>query len=203
MKNISYILVSSPDDNILKHVKKLKNKKVIPVKRDIKLSTQSVVIEDGMISAIRKFKRLKKFNSNYIVMSKLNNPFRNAKHIENALNSINIFNLDKIFGVYGENKMYFTHDGNTLKPLRHYDSARIGSDNSKKINVRVESEEIYKNCGNFIIYDIKSLLSKKNKKVLKIGHELLDRLSAFQIDSQFDWLIAQKIAKEYKAFEKV
>lgn len=203
VKNISYILVSSPDENILEYVKKLKNKKIVPVKRDIKESTQSVVIEDAMISTLKKLKKLKKFNSDYIVMSKLNNPFRNSKHIENALNLINIFKLDKVFGVHSENNMYFTHDGSTLKPLRYYDSAKVDSIDSKKINVRVESEEIYKDCGNFIIYDIKSLLFKKKKINVKIGHELLDRLSAFQIDSQFDWLIAQKIAKDYKIFEKV
>ena len=162
------------------------------------LSTQGVIIENAMVEVIKKFRKTKKFEFDYIVMSKLNNPFRNPKHIENALNLINIFNLDRVFGVFVENKIYFTHDGNTLKPLRHYDSARISVSNSKKINVRVESEEIYKDSGSFII-----CVQKKKNNRLKIGHEILDHLSAYQIENQFDWLIADKIAKEYKEFEKL
>jgi len=199
VKTISHILISSPDENILKYVKKLKNKKIIPIKRNLELSTQGVIIEDSMIDSLKKLKKIK---FDYVVMSKLNNPFRNSKHIENALNLINIFELDRVFGVYVENKIYFRHDGNTLKPLRYYDSSRVLSTSSKKINVRVESEEIYKDSGSFIIYDKKSLYSKKKDK-LKIGHENLDYLSAYQIDNQFDWLIADKIAKEYKEFESL
>ena len=62
--------------------------------------------------------------------------------------------------------------------------------------MRVESEEIYKDCGSFAVYDLRFLLSKKDKDDVKIGHELLDKLSAYQIDNQFDWIMAQNIAKK-------
>ena len=135
-------------------------------------------------------------------MSKLKNPFRNSNHIENALNIINIFNLDKVIGVSSENKTFFTHDGNSLKPLRQFDKEKIGNI-QQKINVRVESEEIYKDCGAFAVYNLKYLLSKKDKNNVKIGHELLDRLSSYQIDNQFDWIVAQNIAKKVEQYKNL
>ena len=75
----------------------------------------------------KRLKKEKNFNFDYIVMSKLKNPFRNSNHIENALNIINIFNLDKVIGVSSENKTFFTHDGNSLKPLRQFDKEKIGN----------------------------------------------------------------------------
>ncbi len=183
-------------------LKKKKNNKLIPIKRDIKLSAQSVLIEDSLIDVIRKLKKKKFFNFDYVVMSKLKNPFRNSNHIENALNIINIFNLDKVIGVSSENKTFFTHDGNSLTPLRQFDKEEIGNI-KQKINVRVESEEIYKDCGAFAVYDLKYLLSNKDKKNVKIGHELLDKLSSYQIDNQFDWIMAQNIAKQVNQFKNL
>ncbi len=202
VKNLSKIIIASPDDDVLRFIKNKKNNKLLAIKRDIKLSAQSVLIEDSLINVIKKIKKKKNFNFDYIVMSKLKNPFRNSNHIENALNIINIFNLDKVIGVSSENKTFFTHDGNSLKPLRQFDKEKIGNI-QQKINVRVESEEIYKDCGAFAVYDLKYLLSKKNKNNVKIGHELLDRLSSYQIDNQFDWIMAQNIAKQVNQFKNL
>ena len=69
--------------------------------------------------------------------------------------------------------------------------------------MRVESEEIYKDCGSFAVYDLRFLLTKKDKDDARIGHELLDKLSAYQIDNQFDWIMAQNIAKKVELYKNL
>ena len=56
VKNLSKIIISSPDDNVLRYIINKKNKKLIAIKRDIKLSAQSVLIEDSLINVIKKIK---------------------------------------------------------------------------------------------------------------------------------------------------
>ena len=38
---------------------------------------------------------------------------------------------------------------------------------------------------------------------MKIGHEILDKLSAYELNSDFDWLIADNIAKKIKKFSNL
>ena len=74
-------------------------------------------------------------------------------HIDNSINTMQIFNLDVVIGVSTQNKMYFNHNGKTLRPLRTYDKNLLQIDKRKKINIRVESEELYADSGNFALYN--------------------------------------------------
>jgi len=200
--SIKYIIVSSPDNSVLNYIKKIKNPKIIAMKRSLSLSSQSVIIDDSIKFALKKIKQQKKINPSYVILSKLNCPFRNYKHIENASNTIQIYNLDRVYGVVTENNASFRHNGNSLEPIRSYDYATINSIDKKKINIRIENEEIYNESGNFIIYSVKSIINKKTKKKLKIGHELLGKLSSYEIRSEFDWILAEKIASNYEKFNQ-
>ena len=86
-----------------------------------------------------------------------------------------------------------------MEPLRYYDYTKISLEDNKRVSIKVEGEEIYIESGNFVIYNKKSI-NMNNKKHFKIGHEILDSLSAFEIKNNFDWLIAESIAQRYKKF---
>lgn len=202
VKNLDKIFVSSPDKNILNFVKNKKNKKLIAVRSNINYSAQAVTVETNLIKFLRKLKNLKKLQATFVLVSNLKNPFKNYKHIENSINTCSIYNLDLVLGVNKENSSLFSHDGNTLKPLRQYDEKEIQSFNKKKISIRIEKEEIYRERGNFKLYNINYLLSKNSNKQPIVGHENLDNLSSFSISSEFDWFIGKKIANNLKLIEK-
>ena len=88
------------------------------------------------INALKKYKKLKGYIPDYILLSKLNCPFRNYKHLDNAINTIQIFNLDIVYGVLTQNKVYFKHNGTTLQPLRSLDNSMIRASDNKKINIK-------------------------------------------------------------------
>ena len=113
-----------------------------------------------------------------------------------------IFKLDLVLGVLSQNKMYFNHNGKTLTPIRTYDKNLLLTKKRKKINIRIESEEIYTESGNFALYNNLSYKNFENYKKLKIGHEVLDKLSAFEVGSEFEWKIAQNISKNIKKYNK-
>ena len=71
------------------------------------------------------------------------------------------------------------------------------------INIKIESEEVYSESGNFILYNNQGIKNFDNFKKLKIGHEILDKLSAFEINNEFEWLIAENISKNIKKFNRL
>ena len=144
-----------------------------------------------------------KKNPDYIVLTKLNSPFMDFRHIENAINTINIFNLDMVLGVSTNDKMYFNHNGHTLVPLRTYDKDTLLNTDGAKVNIKVEAEEIYFNSGNFTVYKSENIKDFDDLKNLKIGHELLDRLSAYELKGEFEFEVAKKISLNLKKFSKI
>ena len=134
-------------------------------------------------------------------MSKFLCPFRNYKHIENAINSIQIFNLDVVYGVSTRNSLFFKHNGKSLKPLRNYDKTQIITKN-KKIQMKIENDEIFIETGDFTVNKL-SYFYENSKKNIRIGHEMLNNLSSFKINNKFDFEIAKQIANNYKKFNSL
>lgn len=201
VKSLDYVVISSPDQNVLKYFKKKKNKKIILMNREPEKATQSVVVDDSVKDSIKKLKTKYKYSPDYILISRYNCPFRNPKHLENAINTIQIFDLDVVYGVSTENALFFKHNGKTLKPLRKYDMTKI-KNNSKKIKVRIESDEIFTESGNFVVNKVNNFFIDKKDKI-KIGSEALNKLSQFEIKSKFDLFLAQLIANKYKLFNSI
>ena len=66
--------------------------------------------------------------------------------------------------------------------------------------LRLEQDEVYSEAGNFVIY--KNLGSNiSSSKSAKIGHEILDNLSAFELNSSLQWDLAQNIAKKINYYK--
>lgn len=198
VKQVDYLIISSPDNNVLNYFKNKKIKKIVTLKRDSLKSAQSVSINDSVVEGINYLKKKLSYKTNYVLISKYNCPFRNFKHLENAINTIQIFNLDLVYGVSNENHIFFRHTGNTLKPLRNFDLFTIN--NTKKIKVKIENEEIFMESGNFSVYKADYLL-KENAYSPKIGSEMLGNLSRFEIKGEFELLLAKQIAKNYDKFD--
>jgi len=200
VKSLDYLVISSPDPTVLKYFKNKKNKKIIVMSRNPKKATQSVAIDESIKDCIKELKNKYKYSPDYIMISRYNCPFRNSKHLENAINTIQIFDLDVVYGVSTENSLFFKHNGKSLRPLRNYDMVKLS--NKNKIKVKVESDEIFIESGNFTVNKVDSFFTKKKEK-LKIGSEILNKLSQFEINTKFDLLLSQQIANKYKLFNSI
>lgn len=196
------IIISSPDDKVLQYIKKKKNPRLIEVYRSSQLATANILLGPSIADALKQYHLIKKIRPDFAIVTKLNSPFMDSKHIENAINTINIFDLDMVLGVSTNDKMYFNHNGQTLVPLRTYDKDTLLNTDGTKINIKIEGEEIYFNSGNFIVYKAKNVKDFDDFKNFKIGHEILNSLSAFELKSEFEYELATKISQNFKKFLK-
>jgi len=109
-------------------------------------------------------------------------PFITSEVLDDAINTLTIFNADSLLSVRQDNSTYYQHNGNGLKPI-------LGQEKFTKL----EREALYKGVGGIVISKIKGF--KENNQMLhgKIGHIVLDATKAIGIHNDFELLISRII----------
>jgi hypothetical protein len=96
---------------------------------------------------------------------------------------MNIFDVDTVIGVRPEKSLLFNHDGRGMKFL------------IKQGQFRLERNELYKMVPGYLIREFKSFESSGKLFGDVVGHVMFDQLSAFNINNQFEFEIANFLAK--------
>ena len=106
-------------------------------------------------------------------------PFISSTVLDDGINTLKLFNSDKIICVTQETHKYYRHDGSGLKNL------------IKSSNLKLERDAIYKQVMGFNI--IKKNCLFKSDENLKIGHIVLTDSQSFEINSENDFKISEKL----------
>ncbi len=178
-KEIKKIIISTPDIEIIKNVKKkFSNKRNLFFdKRASKLARINTSIQDTIKLVIKKFSS-KTFKPDLVLIVNVVCPFMNASSFEAAINLSKIFETDEVMAVKKEFDNFYTHDGSGLKPIY------------KNTNLSLERNEVYREIGGLRLIKTNKIGNKNNS----IGHIFLDEKSSFQIKSKEDLLIAKYMA---------
>lgn len=178
-KKITKIIVTTPDENIIKYLKIKYNNKIITINRDERLSGINVPIEETIIDSV-KYVKNKKIKFNYIFEISYKNPFINLRDIDTSINMLEFFNTDQVISVLPETDMFFQHDGNSLKPLKSFHGLRL------------EREEIFRDTGSLRVVK-KNFKHNSDTKIKKIGHVVTDAKASFTINTELDFLLAKNL----------
>ena len=111
--------------------------------------------------------------------SSFRTPFISSQVIEDGINTLQLFNSDKIICVTQETHRYFKHDGSGLKSL------------IRTSNLKLERDAIYKQVMGFTIAKKNCFFDKDEN--LKIGHIILTNKQSFEVNSDNDLKISNKI----------
>ncbi len=176
--HIKKILVSSPDQEILKNVNKKFRNKVIIHKREAKFARLNTSINETLISSIKKVKT-KKFRPDLILVVNVVCPFLNHQNFESAINLIKIFNTDEVIAVKKENDNFYYHNGKGLKSFQNNN------------NLSLEREEVFREIGGMHLIKTQRIGKKNNT----IGHIFLNDKSSFKIKSNKDIILADILSK--------
>lgn len=173
------VILTTNDDNILEHCKKYE--KIIQIKRPNELCKVNSDIKDTLVYVLDKLEK-----DNYIpdaVMTLyINCPLRRTKHIEKAIDTMMIFDLDKVISVCEDPSKHYQHHSQGLKPLFH----------SRKL--RLEREYLYEE--NSAVYLTKTKFIKANNFTGTLGHIIMLKEESLNIHDEFDFWVAEKILKE-------
>ena len=82
-----------------------------------------------------------------------------------------------------------------MKPLNKSDYNKIKIDDKRYIKINIESQQLYVETGNFLVLRNNSLEDYANFEKLKVGHEILNGLSKFEINDELTLKLAKFISK--------
>ena len=181
-KLISKLIITSPDLKLLNFIKKKYKEKVFTFKRPENLGFINTELEKTIRHSLRIMKS-KKIEFDYIMNISFRTPFISSKVIDDGINTIQLFNSDKIICVTQETHKYYRHDGSGLKSL------------IKSSNLKLERDVVFKQVMGFNIVKKKCLF--KNDENLKIGHISLTNEQSFEINNEKDL----EISKRHKLYK--
>tara|TARA_B100000989_G_C19450436_1_gene431499 strand:- start:188 stop:1075 length:888 start_codon:yes stop_codon:yes gene_type:complete len=177
-KFVNKLVITSPDYKLLNVIKKKFKDKIITIKRPEYLGYINTELEKTIKHSLKKI-RSKKIKYDYIMNASFRTPFITSKVIDDGINTLQLFNSDKIICVTQETHRYFRHDGSGLKNL------------VKSSNLKLERNAIYKQVMGFNIAKKEYFFDEDEN--LKIGHLVLTGNQSFEINSENDLKISDKM----------
>lgn len=177
------IVVTTDAEDILKYIGDFP--KVLGIKRPPELSLPNSRIEPTVSYVLSFLKKTQNYCPHSVMLLYAHTPLRKYIHIEKAIDTMLIFNVDSIVSVCEDLSFYYRHTKNGLSPL------------TKKRLLRLERDALYKENG--AIYLSKtSMIRKDNFLGAKIGHIVMLPEESVKIDSEFNYWLAEKILKEWE-----
>lgn len=192
-KKIDDILISSDSYKILNLSKKF-HKKIFLRKRPKKISYNETSSWDIVRDAVN-FMKKKKYYYTHVSLIQVTSPLRTHHHIDDAIRQMNKKKLSGIVGITKTEcpKVWTTY----LKPKSMKDFL---TENKylKKLNNFKKNKESFKINGAIYVINLKQLFTKNVFYSSKVGTYLMSRVHSLDIDTFFDFKVAELVKKNFK-----
>ncbi|MEQ8476377.1 glycosyltransferase [Fulvivirga sp.] len=186
-KKIDHIIISSADPDILEYAKTTFEgyKQVDVIERPKAFSQANETLRDTIDQAL-KFAEEKYGEFEAIMTVSLEYPFTKSDIMDDAINTMTLFQSDAVLSVRPDNRMYYQHTGHTLAPI--LDQEKF---------TKLEREALYRGAGGIMLSTKDNFRKNKNLMKGKISHIVVDQKTAFGVFSNFDFEIFEKMSGHY------
>tara|TARA_B100001964_G_scaffold245293_1_gene331313 strand:- start:1854 stop:3137 length:1284 start_codon:yes stop_codon:yes gene_type:complete len=183
-KKLDRIVVSSYDDKVLEYSDQFPG--IQSLKRPKELAKAHSSMQEVAVHVINHLRDSSDYYPDAVCILSITAPLRKYKHIDKAIDTLIIFDVDSVISIQEELSYCYFHRRNGLTPVS----------NSKR-HLRIERNAIYKENG--AVY-----LSRTN--ILEGGELLGNRIShiamlpeeSIKINNNFDIWLAEKIIAEWQ-----
>ncbi len=182
--HIDCLVVSSPDKNIKDHVNEnYSSDKLIFIERPRNLARINKDLKET-VEFILKDTQLNNDFDSFLLMF-LEYPFVTSNILDDAIQTMAIFDLDSLISVRQDNSLFYNHDGKGMKAINDQDKF-----------TRIEREAIYKFTAGLMLTKIDLFNSKNTFIGQRAGHIEVNQQAAMVLYTDFDVKMAKLIAKE-------
>lgn len=184
-KGLKSLIVSSPDEDILSHVKQSYGGEIITHVRPLEMARENVPLEvtvEHILTACAN-----SFEVQGLMMLFIEAPFRSAMYIDKAINTMRIFEVDSVVGVVPENDLFFRHSGHGLELVGNTDF---------NDGLRFERDYIYRKV--YGMHLVSFHFYQQEKKCLggRIGHVTFDPIDTVTVTNAMELEIANFILQK-------
>ncbi len=183
--HIDRLIVTSPDTNIKDHISKnYSSDKLIFIERPRNLARINKDLKET-IEFILKDTQLNNYDFDSFLLMFLEYPFVTSNILDDAIQTMAIFDLDSLISVRQDNSLFYNHDGKGMKAINDQDKF-----------TRIEREAIYKFTAGLMLTKI-DLFNTKNTFIgQRAGHIEVNQQAAMVLYTDFDVKMAKLIAEQ-------
>lgn len=189
VKQANDVVVTTPDDEILQYIKNNYGNEVITVKRKLEMAKLNTYLNETIEHAIDEYKKQSDNVFDTIVQLSIESPFRQARHIDSALDVMSLFDVDSVIAVRPETDAFFQHNGESLQPIQY------------KQRLRLEADALFRKVGNMHVVKYDYFHSKNQLTGGKMGHIVMEERNSLEINSDWNWKLATLISQSLVAEE--
>lgn len=186
-KRLDHIIITSSDSEILDFVSQLyENHNFVHVLQRPKAYSQPNETLYETLKQALDFAESNWGRFEAVMTVSIEYPFTKSDMIDDAINTMALFQSDAVLSVRPDNRMYYQHTGHTLKPI--LDQERF---------TKLEREALYKGAGGIVLSTCENF--NKNKKLVagSISHIVVDEKTAFGVFSKFEFLLLEPFLKKH------
>ncbi|WKN31467.1 glycosyltransferase [Porifericola rhodea] len=189
-ENIKQVVVSSPDEKVKQFVQQKYQDKVFFVSRPTEQARLNVGLV-GTVNHILTHKHMEAFNPSAIAVLSIEFPFVDALTLDNAINTLYLFDSDSLISVRPDTHLFFQHHGHGMQAILNQDKF-----------TKLEREALFKYTGGISV--TKSEIFKKEQQFIcgKVGHVVIDQQASLGIFSEYDLKLARLLAQDNQSQHK-
>jgi CMP-N-acetylneuraminic acid synthetase len=177
------IVVTSNDDEVLNYSAQFDS--IMPIRRPDNLTTAHTGIGIIVKHVLSVLKEKENYEPEAVMILHINTPLRKTQHIEKAIDTMTIFDVDTVVSVAEELAYCYVHEKQGLIPIQ------------KSRSMRIEKKAIYKETGTILLSKVNAM-TNDNFHGKKVGHIMMLPEESIKIKSPFDLWQAEKIIQEWR-----
>lgn len=175
--SLDKIVVTSNSREVLKYAGKFNG--IQPISRSDELAGPNVPIEPTVIQVLEELKEKEGYSPDAVMLLFITSPLREARHIQKAIDTLQIIKCDSVVSVYEDNRFLYRRGKYGLRPVQ------------KERKLRLEREIFYSDNGAVVLSWIDAI-SPESFTGHTMSHIQMTVEDSFQIDTEFEfWLVEQ------------
>ncbi len=184
-RRVHTVAVTTPDPDVLAHVRAHWPGKVLAIERDPRLAIANTYLIDTIRHALAAAEARDSGDGEAyeaVMQLTIESPFRAARHIDAAIEVMELFDTDTVVGTRPETGVLYRHNGSGLVPVR------------ENIGLRLEREDIYREVGSMRLLKRSQVTHESAPSSPRVGHVVFDAKAAYVLRSEWDMELATYIA---------
>ena len=175
--------MTTPDHEILDHVRTRWPDQVIAVERAPELAQANTLLTETLQHALDLYE-VEFGKVDALMTLSIECPFRSARHLDSAVHVMELFDTDATVGVRPETDHFYRHNGGGLEPMR------------ENIHLRLERDELYREVARMRLIKRHLLYETDGIPAGRVGHVMIDQRGAMELRTEFDWTVAELVAPQ-------
>jgi CMP-N-acetylneuraminic acid synthetase len=183
--HLDRLVLAADEEQVLEYGSSFE--KVEPVLRPKELSKSSSRMEDIVGYVLKELRKRDGYDPDCVCLLYVNTPLRRAYHIDKAIDTLTVFEVDTVLSVQEELAFCYHHEKLGLKRISNCQR-----------NIRMERDAIYKENGAIYLSRV-HVIEKGHLLGEKIGHIVMLPWEGIRITDAYSLWVAEKTLSEWAA----